>query len=273
MKQFIIGLLIVGLAASVLGVLCTVDPSLKGTWLEVGKPLMAFGATVFVGGAVASWLKLYEHGRDDKKAWAQLLEDIVEAHQQLSVACQLINAHKTAKTYSLQNGKICEIRATLRRVSSHPLVEGDRPKRNATSVKAHLDAMQKYVDDLGQEYEEKYLRASRQQLIDEQYLKLRIAALVTNPNPRMIFDPKDQVYQPTRSWQTLRTFPHLRHFMRNFTHSRFEESFQQLRKMLAERAGVKARSPWSERWPLSHVRRVLSYAHQSRSSFLVRRAR
>lgn len=246
MKLLISALIAVGLLAAGLGVWLTVDSVQKVVWMDVGKALMTFGATVLVGGAVAAWLKLNEQQREVKEAWAELLQEIVEAHQKLAVACQLVNAHKTAKTYSEQNEKILEVRATLRRVYTHPLVAGDRPGRSEVSLDDHLNIMKGYVDDLGLEYEGKYLSAARQQRIDEQYLKVRIEQLVGNPDPTMDIDPRDRVYYPTKSWEKLedaKNFVRLNEFIKDFQNSCFQTSFEALRDMLAKRAGIVARSP------------------------------
>jgi hypothetical protein len=261
MKRFIFTLVTVGVISAGLGVWLTADPDKKGTWGDVGKALMTLSVTVWVGGAVAAWLKLNERNHEVKEQWAELLQDVVEAHQKLTVACQLINAHKTAKTYAEQHEKILSVRSTLRRFCSHPLVAGDRAGRGKVSLLGHLQVMKDYVERLGDEYARQYLAAARQQRIDEQCLKVHIEELVGQgiANPRMEVDLNDWVYKPTRSWDMLtntQSFRRLNDFITNFDNSCFEASFKDLRGMLETRAGINkvSTSPQSAPQPVPEGR-------------------
>lgn len=256
MDGFILVLVAVGVTAAVGGVLLLVLPGRDSRWLDVGKATLAFAAAIFVGGFVAAWLKRNdqqreatkdeeERQREIKNAWSELLQDIVDAKEKMEVACQLVKAHKTAKTYSEQNVKILEVRATLRRVETHPLVmsEGDAEG----SICYHLDKMREYVEELASEYVDHYLAVGRQQRIDERYLVVYINDLVGGPGrPNMKvagYPDTDQVFKATESWDKLTRgsapkFDRLNAFLNAFDTCHFQASFSEVRKAMIERTGV-----------------------------------
>jgi hypothetical protein len=240
MKRLAGALMLIAAVAAVGGGFLTVNYTTG--WADVGKALMTLAVSAFIGGVVATLLKVIERDRQKRETWSQLLRDVVDIDQTLAAARQLIKAHKTAKTYSEQHKNIVDARLVLRRVWIHPLVADDRERLD---LRGCLDQMKSFVDDLGNEYEQHYLPVARQQRLDERYLKDREEKLgAAYPSAGW---PEDSIYQPTRAWNLLTDegsqFPVLRELIGDrYGRSCFVQAFLQLRPMLETRAGIKRHS-------------------------------
>ena len=129
-------------------------------------------ALVFAGtGVVGVVVRQYELVRARRDAWAEMLHQLVGAHDETQMAGRLLEAHATAKTYAEQITVLTNTRGTLRRLSSAPQVQDEETLRNA------LLTMRKYLKEVIKEYQAKYLAVARQQRLDEAVLTERFKRL------------------------------------------------------------------------------------------------
>jgi enoyl-CoA hydratase/carnithine racemase len=209
---------------------------------DIGKSLMSLGVALLVSGAAAVVVKKMEEVSADRTVWAGLLTNVVEVDETLEVARRLIAAHKTAKTYSEQYGNIVRGKLKLRQVSLDPLVVR-APDR--AEIQGHLISMMKWIDELGSEYEDKYLHAARQQRIDEAYSRkyedraVDGAKRFADQRAPLGIQAISAYYDPTRAWAEIERFERLTSFIGpQFATSDFYTAYKAVKPLLDEHAGM-----------------------------------
>jgi hypothetical protein len=157
--------------SALVGVVLVAGSAPDGARREIGKWCMQL-ALVFAGtGVVSVVVRQSELSRARREAWADLLHELVGAHDEAQMASRLLSAHATAKTYSEQVAALTAVRGTLRRLSSAPGVYED------TDLHESLLAMRRYLKDVVKEHQAKYLPTARQRRLDEEVLSFRLRRL------------------------------------------------------------------------------------------------
>jgi hypothetical protein len=169
-----IGLAVAAAMSAAVGIWLLVIGSSGDDNTEVGKWLLALSSALLVAGAVSTVVRVVEVSRTERETWAERLHDVMAARDTVAMARLFLSAHATAKTYQDQAAELIHVRAKLRRLKAEPGVAKDRNLLSA------IDLMLGYLDDLGREYEACYLTVARQQLLDEAWLKKRVADEVSN---------------------------------------------------------------------------------------------
>jgi len=214
---------------------------------DIGKSLMSLGIALLVSGAAAVVVKKMEEVSSDRSVWAGLLREVVELDETLEAARRLIVAHKTARTYSnIVRGKL-----KLRQVALDPLVVR---ARDGALIQEHLITMMKWIDALGCPYEDKYLRAARQQRIDEAYFKKyedsaveQSAKGVADQTAPMGITAASGYYDPTRAWSEIEHFDRLTNFIGpDFKNSAFYTAYKLVKPILEQHAGMGKRGEGQE---------------------------
>src|SRR5262245_35739395 len=158
MTVFATVMTIAGVAVGGVGAILAVDHYGDG-WGDVGKALMSLAVALLVTGGASVAVKVLEQSRSDREGWGELLKKLVEAEETVEVAGILINAHRSALTYSQQHAKVLATKLALRQVALDPLVVTAKDSKLTDCLNQMLWAL----FDLGEEYREKYLDISEKQ--------------------------------------------------------------------------------------------------------------
>ena len=194
-------------------------------------------ALVFAGtGVVGVVVRQYELVRAGRDAWAEMLHDLVGAHDETQMAGRLLEAHATAKTYAEQITVLTAVRGTLRRLSSAPQVQDDEKLRNA------LLTMRKYLKKVIKEYQAEYLAVARQQRLDEVVLTERLKQLTGSDDSAFPQLPAElSVPLPAGiALQDAKRFPCLNEFRTGFKASEFRTAYEVAKPIMQRNAGVPA---------------------------------
>jgi hypothetical protein len=170
---------------------------------EVGKWLLTVAAALVLSGALSMVVKQIDQRRGERQAWHEILNDLVAANQKLILARVRLQAHQSAKTYQEQLAEVMAARVEVRRIGALDIVNRD------TSLGEQITRMREYLDALGQEYAAGYLRASRQQRLDEVWLTSQMNAA---NDPGGAPELPDRLGGPARAWLLLKDasqFPRL----------------------------------------------------------------
>ena len=223
---------VVACLASILGIVLIARSSVNDPWREVGKWSLQL-SLVFVGtGVVSVVVRQYELARAEQQAWAEMLHQLVAAHDEAQMAARLLAAHATAKTYSEQVKVLTTTRATLRRLASTPEVRTDE------ELHASLLTMRKYLKNLLKEYQASYLPVARQQRLDEEVLTFRMKKLAESDTafPEL----PSEMCRPLPAGLALQDperFPLLNEFRTGFKTSTFRRAYESAKLTMQERAG------------------------------------
>jgi hypothetical protein len=218
---------------------------------DIGRSLMSLGIALLISGAAAIVVKKVEEANANRSVWAGLLGDVVEVDSTLEIARRLILAHKTARTYSEQYANILRGKLTLRQVALDPLVVR-APDR--ASIQGHLEAMMKWIDRLGLEYQSAYLHAARQQRLDEAYFKSYEDSTVAEDAKSAATHVEHWgitavpgYYEPTRAWSEIEGFEQLANFLGpQFEKSDFFTAYKAVKPLLEKHAGMGRRAEGHE---------------------------
>lgn len=194
-------------------------------------------ALVFAGtGVIGVVLRQYELVRARRDAWAEMLHELIGAHDETQMAGRLLEAHATARTYAEQITVLTTTRGTLRRLSSAPQVQDDERLRNA------LLSMRKYLKEVIKEYQAKYLAIARQQRLDEAVLTERFKRLAeseTSGFPQVPIELSEPL-PAGLALQDPRRFPRLNEFRTEFKASEFRTAYEVAKPIMQRNAGVLA---------------------------------
>lgn len=231
---FIFGIL--GAATAASGIILLTIGHPNDTLTESGKWLLQL-ASVFVGaGVISALLRHIDLARARREAWGHLLQEVTAAHDKAQMAALLLSAHATAKTYSEQISELSNVRVILQRITSSPQLHGD------TALRDCIDEIRTDLGDLVREYRDKYLPISRQQGLDEAYLKHRINILAQAGQSQPPQIPDDLTH-PLPAWQSLEDgakFPLLNKFRSDFNDGRLHRNFNRAKSTLESRANIRS---------------------------------
>jgi hypothetical protein len=191
-------------------------------------------ALVFAGtGVVSVVVRQSELSRARREAWAELLHELVGAHDEAQMASRLLSAHATAKTYSEQVAALTAVRGTLRRLSSAPVYED-------TDLHESLLAMRRYLKNLIKEYQAKYLPVARQQRLDEEVLSFRLRRLAQTEGAAFPTLPVElaEPLPAGRALQDATQFPRLNEFRTGFKTSAFRRAYETAKPVMQRNAGL-----------------------------------
>ncbi|MGQ4383292.1 VOC family protein [Streptomyces sp. SAS_270] len=228
---------VLALASATLGISLLNIGQPSDTPTELGKWLLQL-ASVFAGtGVVSSALRQADLARAQREAWAELLQDLITAHDKVQLAVRMLSAHATAKTYSDQVQHVSEVREVLRRIMSSPQVHEDM------SLRVALGRMRKDLKYLVKEYEGNYLPVARQQRLDEEYLTYKLKTLIQGGADISPLIP-DSLTRPLPAWQKLNNsseFPRLNAFLNGYKASDFRRAYETAKPILERNAGIRRR--------------------------------
>jgi hypothetical protein len=231
--------LIAGAVAALGGaVYCLLTAHTVDVHAEVGKWLLTVAAALGLTGALSVAVKQIDQHRSEREAWHTVLNDLVAANQTVTLARVRLQAQRSAKTYQEQLAELMRARIELRRLCAIGIVIGVPPLRK------HIIAMQEYLDALGSEYENGYLRVARQQRLDELWLNDQMKAANTGTGAPVLPDP---LAEPTQAWLLLqdpKRFPRLAALLDNDAYAidTFRTNYKRAKARLEERAGFGRRS-------------------------------
>lgn len=207
---------------------------------EVGKWLLQLATAFAVAGAVSAVIREVENLRAQRAAWANLLQDVIQANDTVLVARLLLAAHATAKTYSEQIQELIRVGATLRRIAAEPDVHKVPELRDA------INRMYGYLARLALEYEDHYLPVTRQQRVDEERLKLLVQEAAKTPALEKLSAKKlaDELREPMRAGQILKDaelFPNLAALRdgKEFEAGDFIAGYETAKRLLEKHAGIR----------------------------------
>lgn len=201
--------------------------------IEIGRWLLTLSAGSATAGAFTAAFRLVESRRVERESWGRRLSELMAGHDAVQVAKSRIAAHKTARAYSEEVTRLTAVRAQLRRLDDEPDV------RDADLLRVSLKRMWTYLEDLGVEYEAKYLRAARQQRADEAWLTTQAKRYAEKSE-----QPPDEFFGALPAGQLLenaKEFPNLVAFLKEFEKSKFIIGFKDARDELEKRSGVRSR--------------------------------
>jgi hypothetical protein len=231
-------LLTLGLAlcavAAVVGALILLDRSRTvDVGAEVGKWLLTVAAALVLTGALSMVVKQIDQRRNERQAWHGILNDLVAANQKVVLARVRLQAHRSAKTYQEQLAEVMSARVEVRRIGAIDIVNRDG------SLPERINAMREYLDALGQEYAAGYLRAARQQRLDEAWLNDKMKAANDGKGPPEL---PEWLAEPTTAWLMLTDpskFPRLGALMDDaaFPIDTFRTNYKLAKEYLEMRAG------------------------------------
>jgi len=192
-------LLTLGLAlcavAAVVGAFILLDRSRTAdVGAEVGKWLLTVAAALVLTGALSMVVKQIDQRRSERQAWHGILNDLVAANQKVVLARVRLQAHRSARTYQEQLAEVMSARVEVRRIGAIDIVNRDG------SLPERITAMREYLDALGQEYAAGYLRAARQQRLDEAWLTDQMKAANDGKGPPEL---PEWLAEPTTAWLML----------------------------------------------------------------------
>ena len=175
-----------------------------------------------------------EERRIRRTSWETLLRDLIAAKQTVVVSRLLLRAHKTARTYRDQFAELVRVRAQLRDIMAEGNVIAHPRLRSA------IRQMKQYIEDLGTEYETRYLQVARQQLVDEHRLKQLVATAAATPPTESMSD----LSRPLPAWRMLEDpelFPHLTAMLDDdaFDTSPFSVAYTAAKRLLETEAGIR----------------------------------
>lgn len=200
--------------------------------------LLTVAAALVLTGALGVVVKQIDQRRSERDAWHAVLNDLVAANQTVTLARVRLQAQRSAKTYQEQLAELMRARVELRRICAIGIVIGEPPLRD------HVDAMREYLDALGSEYENGYLRVARQQRLDELWLNDQIKAANTGTGAPALPAP---LAEPTQAWLLLqdpKRFPRLAALLDDDAYSidTFRTNYKRAKARLEVRAGFGSRS-------------------------------
>ena len=111
-----------------------------------------------------------------------MIADLKAVHDGMEIACLLLTAHRTAKTYGEEMRRIIRLRVrvkAVKRAVEDGHVEFGEP-RVVDAIKQALTTILLYLRELGTEYEREYLEVSRLQKVDEKIMNKRVEAMVVD---------------------------------------------------------------------------------------------
>lgn len=194
-------------------------------------------ALVFAGtGVVGVVVRQYELVRARRDAWAEMLHELIGAHDETQMAVRLLEAHATAKTYAEQITVLTNTRGTLRRLSSAPEVQREETLHHA------LLTMREYLKKVITEYQAKYLAVARQQRLDEVVLTQRLKRLAESEATAFPQVPIEltEPLPAGLALQDARRFPRLNEFRTGFQASEFRTAYEVATPIMQRNAGVRA---------------------------------
>lgn len=198
-----VGFFLSGVAAGVGGYVFLRSSHTVDVGAEVGKWLLTVAVAFVVTGALSMVVKQIDQRRSERSAWHAVLDDLVAAHQTVMVARLRLAAQRSALTYHEQLGQLVGARAEIRRLRGVGTVIRD------PSLREHIDAMRRYLDALGAEYEKGYLAVARQQRLDELWLTDQMKAASDGADGPVL---PARLAEPTGAWRMLQDpvrFPRL----------------------------------------------------------------
>lgn len=172
---------------------------------EVGKWLLTVTAALVFTGALSMVVKQLDERRSDRQRWYGVLNDLGDANHTIAMLRLYLVAEQSALTYMKQLAELVRARQELRRISAIDIVMKD------PELPEHINGMQKYLEALGQECEDGYLRVARQQRLDEVWLTDQMKAASDKVASDSADAPvlPDGLAKPTRAWYMLKGFPQL----------------------------------------------------------------
>jgi hypothetical protein len=219
--------------AAVLGIVFVVISDPNSALREIGKWCLQV-ALVFAGtGVVSIVVRRSELSRARRDAWAESLQQLINAHDDAQMAARLLSAHATAETYAEQVKTITAVRGILRRLSSAPGIHDDDRLHDALLV------MRRYLKLVIKEYQEKYLPVARQQRLDEAVLTFRLGELAKSGDAFPLLPA--ELGEPLPAGLALedaRRFPCLNEFRMGFKLSEFRRAYEVAKPIMQRRAGL-----------------------------------
>jgi hypothetical protein len=161
---------------------------------EVGKWLLTVTAALVFTGALSLVLKQIDERRGERQRWYGVLNDLGAANHTIGMLRLYLAAEQSALTYMEQLAELVRARQELRRISTIDIVMADR------QLLKHINAMQQYLEALGQECEVGYLHVARQQRLDEVWLTDRMKAASESADAPVL---PDGLAKPTKAWDML----------------------------------------------------------------------
>jgi hypothetical protein len=162
---------LVGAAGATVGALVLLYSSHKvDVGAEVGKWLLTVAAALVLTGALSMIVRDIDQRRSEREAWHAMLNDLVAANQTVALAQFRMSAYKSALMYEEQLGELMRARVELRRICVIGIVMQD------AELWKLVKAMRRYLEGLGHECNEEYVRVARQQRLDELWLAEQMKA-------------------------------------------------------------------------------------------------
>jgi hypothetical protein len=233
-----VGLMVCAVAAAGAALYFLLTAHTVDVHAEVGRWLLTVAVAFAVTGALSTIVKQIDQHRSEREAWHAVLNDLVAANQTVTLARVRLQAQRSAKTYQEQLAELLRARVELRGIEAIGLVMGEPPLRD------HVDAMRAYLDALGFEYEDGYLRVARQQRLDELWLTDQMEAANTGTGPPEL---PPSLAEPTQAWLLLqdpKRFPRLAALLDDDAYSidTFRTNYKRAKARLEVRAGFGSRS-------------------------------
>lgn len=147
---------------------------------EVAKSLLQLALIGFVGAYAKYLFDQIENDRKERetrhKLQIETLNTITDTYWRVRNILEIINAHKSAKSYGEQMRAIIELKNTLRRVDNE-FFSGMHQFKNQEVITNNLKQLAELLDYLIKEWKENYLRLSRLQSEDEK---------ISDPNKKRV---------------------------------------------------------------------------------------
>ena len=191
-RVLIIGL---GLCAAVAGAfVLLLRSNTADVDLEVGKWLLTVAVAFVFSGALTIVVKEIDQRRGKRQAWHGVLS---AAHHTVGMVRLYLAAEQSVLTYQAQLAEFVCARLELQRISRIDIVMADPP------LCEHIEEMRRYLEALGSECQDGYLRVARQQRLDEVWLTCQMDQM------KAVNDGADapvlpaRLAEPTKAWSML----------------------------------------------------------------------
>lgn len=176
---------------------------------DLQKALYTGAATLFFGGVLGGWLKILlddvvaarVRRGESAKFVGNVLADLKGVYDQIESARILIQAHRSAKTYGTEMGNLIQACVQLRNVIRALEGTAAMAEEMRARIVEHVRAMHRFVQELTDEFQERYKEVSD--------LQREYEARVDRVTKQNAEGGARLEYPPPVPWQKLSAFPTL----------------------------------------------------------------
>jgi hypothetical protein len=236
-RWIVAGIIAGAVIAAVLGgvLLSQSKADVRGEW---GRALVTLSVAIIISGLLTFILSDYSQHQQqkadersrreqqeaaDRERTRNWLRVLVGSNSRLQAARAILEAHKSAETYSNQVRDMAEVREDLRSLKED--LEAAMPE-----VAGDLGEIHEYIDVLGREFSKNYFRMSWKQRLHEELVKRYL-----DQDPL----PEDPFEDPDDPWRLLQgdAFPNLADFLRHgaLYAQNYRAPYQDAKRLLRER--------------------------------------